>query len=131
MSIQFRSFALVSFSLFALACGGDDPEKVQDKCETLVTTYCDRVVSCADDADLLNGAVDANDLRDECESFLEDNAHCEDAIRVSKDYGECIRESKVNSCAAINESLLMYEEVEPRYLSVLPDSCVGAVEYPE
>jgi hypothetical protein len=126
MSIQFRSFVLASFSL--AACG-EDADKAQDKCEVLVTTYCDRVVSCTEQAGLLSAEFSAADLRSECETFLEGNARCEDAVRTSEDYGSCISESKANSCAGITGSLQTYEDVEGRYLSVLPESCVGAVEY--
>jgi hypothetical protein len=102
MSIQFRSFAFVSFSLFALGCGSDDPT-AQDKCETLVSSYCDRAVSCAQRAKLLDSSYTAADLREDCELGWETDVACEDTVRVSANYGECIRDVKSLSCDELND----------------------------
>lgn len=127
-TIQFRSFAFVSLSLLALGCG-DEPEKAQDKCESLVTTYCDRFVSCAMRSGNLGAEFTANDLRDECESFMLDNAHCEDAVRVSKNFGACVDDVNALSCDTINAAIGSSTSLDERYLSELPNACVGAVLY--
>jgi hypothetical protein len=116
MSIQFRSFAFVSFSFLALACGSEDPT-AQDKCETLVSSYCARAVSCAERAGLLDDSYSATDLREDCELGWETDLACEDTVRVASSYGECIGDVKSLSCAELN-SVLTESATPP-----LPSSC--------
>lgn len=130
MSIQLRAFAFASLALLSAACG-DDPEKAQDKCETLVTSYCDRVVTCAEQADLLSSDFTSADLRDECEQFMEGNARCETAVRVSSDYGQCLSQAKALSCGEITDALQASTDISERYLTPLPSTCQGAVLYTE
>ncbi len=121
MSIQLRSLALVSFSLLALACGDSEDPKATDKCETLVTSYCDRVVSCAVNAGVLAANYSADDLRDDCELSLHSDAMCDEAVQVSSSYNQCIRDAKSQPCDDVNGALTSGAEIP------LPDSCKGAV----
>jgi hypothetical protein len=127
MSKSISSLVFVLVSLLAVGC--DDPEKAQDKCEGLTTTYCDRVVTCAVQADLLGADFTANDLRDECEMHLQNNAHCEDAVRVSKNFSECLDSSSAISCAVITTALSGSSDLDDRYIDPLPATCEGAVLY--
>ncbi|HEX5659392.1 MAG TPA: hypothetical protein VFX59_19490 [Polyangiales bacterium] len=123
MSIQLRSFALVSLSLLALACGSEDP-KAQDKCETLVVSYCDRVASCAERAGVLDASYSADDLRDDCELSFNGDARCEDAVQVSSRYDQCIGAVKSLSCDDINDALVSSEPTP------LPSSCEKVILHP-
>jgi hypothetical protein len=132
MSIQLRSLVFVSFSLFALACGDDDSgSKVQGQCKSLVTSYCSRVVSCAQKDDLLEADFTADDLRDECQEYMLDDAHCEDAVRVSKSYGQCLSQAKTLDCDDVTDALTNSSDLSERYIEPLPTSCQGAVLYDE
>jgi hypothetical protein len=115
------SLVFVLVSLFALGC--DDPEKAQDKCEALVTTVCEHVVECAQRAGLLDASYTANDLRNECESSIADNAHCEDAVRVSKNFNQCVDDASTLSCSDITDGLQDGSGLP------MPNSCQGAVLY--
>jgi hypothetical protein len=125
MSIQFRSLAFVSFSLLALGCGDED-SNAQDKCETLVTNYCERAVSCAESAGLLDSSYSAADLREDCELSWEADVSCQDADKVSSSYGQCIRDVKALSCDDLNDVLTSSSDAP------LPSSCnMVILRYPD
>ncbi|MDB4975120.1 MAG: hypothetical protein JWN48_3461 [Myxococcaceae bacterium] len=131
MAIQIRRGALVSwFVLQALAASGcDDPEDAQEQCKSLVVTYCDRVVSCAEQGQLLNASFGRAELRDECEDFLKNDAHCEDAVRVGGSFDRCVDESSQLSCTVLNDVVANASSSQERYLGAIPSSCEDSVKY--
>ena len=129
MAMQIRLATLAMASVMALLSGCDDPEKAQDKCASLVSTYCDRVVSCAQQGNLLNGKFGPNDLRSECEKFMNDDARCHDAVRVGKSFNQCVDESSQVSCADLVDTLSNADSQNDRYLGAIPASCQDSVKY--
>jgi hypothetical protein len=126
-TLKLSSIVLVSVSLLAIGC--DDPEQAQGKCESLVQSYCDRYVSCGNQAGGFNDNFTAEDLRDECTEFMLGNAHCEDAVRVSKEFGSCMNDARSLSCDVIDDSISSSSSLDERYIAPLPNDCQGAVLY--
>jgi hypothetical protein len=134
MSTRVRgSFALVVISIFAFGCGdgGGGGEKASEKCDAFVATYCDRFVECAMAEDLLDADFTAQELRSECEEYMQGNARCDTAVRVSKSFGQCVDDVQGLSCGDLAATLQGASSLGERYTSDLPSTCEGAVLYTE
>lgn len=85
---KFGWSAALALVVVAAACGGDEDGgkgSAKDKCRTFARRACEFLVTC----DL----ADKSDL-DECRKDVEDEASCDDAVRVSKSYDECLGDLK-------------------------------------
>ena len=72
----------------AAGCGGDE-EDAKDKCRAFAQRACEVAVSC--------GEYDKNEM-DDCRKSFEDDARCDDAVRVSKSYDECMDALEEGAC---------------------------------
>jgi hypothetical protein len=90
-------------ALALVGCGDDDEKSPRAKCETVARTYCDRAVECFEEADLFNNASEAREAQDECEADFasSDGADCNNAVRVTDRYSECLSDLPRMSCNAI------------------------------
>ena len=99
MSIQFRSFAFVS-CLFLAPLVATRPRVGAEQVRVVGHFYCNRAVtSCAAGREptrrqVLQPTTSATSAR----LSWEPTSHCEDAVRLSEDFGECTREVKSLDC---------------------------------
>jgi hypothetical protein len=95
---QWLALASITSVLLSSACDADD-STAPGKCRALARTFCEVLVEC--------GLADETDLP-VCRRDVEQEAECDDAVRVEHDYGRCMNE---------------LEEAECRMATELPDSC--------
>jgi hypothetical protein len=114
----------VGLTVLLIGCGDDHDDGAQQKCETLVTTFCESVTSCAQDADLLADDYRPSELLADCRKTISKGAHCGDAKEVSSKYASCLEAAGEGlGCEDSNQSLL-----DDRSFAI-PALCQGVVGY--
>jgi hypothetical protein len=122
------------------ACG-DDEEKSRDeeqpsaeelrqmavqKCNDLIDTFCERVVGCAEDEDLIDERYPATELNTECKAAIGEVLPCESAVDVGKSYAKCLSDVEKFSCELSNDALL----ATPAAFAGPPPSCTMQILFP-
>jgi hypothetical protein len=102
----------LSASLLLLAlvtgCGGGSGNSAPQKCDSLVSLLCTRVVECFNDGTTQAQCVDA----------VKTNLPCADADAVSSTYDSCVSEVQSGSCTVLF----------PNGNSIsLPTTCMGVI----
>lgn len=107
-----------------VGCGDDEKDSAQEKCETLVDTFCESAASCAEDADLLADDYSPRELIRDCKEAVSEGAHCSKAKDVTSKYNACLRAAGENLvCEDSNESLLEDDTF------AIPAVCQGVVRF--
>jgi hypothetical protein len=111
--------------LLLTACGDDEEKSPVQKCKDMVNTFCDRVTSCAVDADILDADYPAAELKMDCKEAIDTVGvvPCDEADGVGDNYSECVSDLKAFSCDTSNDSLLQ----EMPSFAPPPASCDDAI----
>jgi hypothetical protein len=117
-----------ALAVITVLAGCDEENSHEDsaqlKCETLVSTFCETVTTCAEDADLLADDYRPSELLADCRETVGEGAHCADAKDVTSKYERCLEAASERlDCEDSNQSLLEDDSF------AVPALCQGVVRY--
>ena len=98
-------------------CPSGSSSNPRGRCQTVITTACTRIASCAEKADLLDEDYPASELRSDCETEIGAELDCSHAEGVSEDYDDCLADLRAQDCDESNDALRRDKLPPP------PDSC--------
>ena len=92
--------------VLVLAGCGPEAGDASSECETLISTFCERVDECS-----------LNINEDECRTSARETINCGDAAEVDDSYDRCLDEIRTSSCDGLLGAAV-----------ALPASCKGAIK---
>jgi hypothetical protein len=104
-----------------MGCGDDGPS-IQQRCEKIVDTVCDRFMECVEIGGGFGSEAQERQARAQCEANFEDATQCERVVRIGPNYRQCLDVLSAEQCSA-----LVAEDETETY--EIPNACEEVVFY--